>query len=315
MTATPTKLSRNLIEQILHSVGKGGTGIGDDVETQDYDWSVPHNFSDEQMPRLMDIAGSIAGFAAEALGRFLRRELEITAESLCERFGMGVSEEVEAYYVGLEDENESCGAICVPVRTAAKWVRQLLGDSGQDEEAEVALSQLEESLLVDAVSIFAEAVRQSHPSLSNVKAGTRMVREPGMLKVDETDEMCSMALKVKSSDESEKTWIIINAAKLSRISDGDTAESTPVAPEAAAQAMREHVYSMDVCVNAILGSTSLTFGELADLKEHDVVLLDTTVTDSVDVAAEGKSLFTGTPAKSTGKYAVVISELKDRKEQ
>jgi flagellar motor switch protein FliM len=78
--------------------------------------------------------------------------------------------------------------------------------------------------------------------------------------------------------------------------------------EQISQAITGHLQQMPVSVTAQLACTYLTFQELAAIRPCDIVLLDKAVDESVELIVEGRTLFQGRPAKSAGRYAVVITE-------
>ena len=73
------------------------------------------------------------------------------------------------------------------------------------------------------------------------------------------------------------------------------------------RAILDHVQEMKVSVAAQLDSTTLTFEEIMNLQVNDMLLLDKTVDEPIDLIVDGQKLYTGRPAKSAGRYAVTIS--------
>ena len=73
-------------------------------------------------------------------------------------------------------------------------------------------------------------------------------------------------------------------------------------------AMLNHVYEVPILVKAQLDSTVFTFEEIMNLGVGDILLLDKKTDEPIELIVEDRILFRGWPAKSAGKYAVVITE-------
>ncbi len=66
--------------------------------------------------------------------------------------------------------------------------------------------------------------------------------------------------------------------------------------------------ALSVSVTAQLASTVLTFEEIMGLGVDDILLLDKRTNEPVELIVKGRTVFRGRPAKSDGRYAVVITE-------
>ena len=66
---------------------------------------------------------------------------------------------------------------------------------------------------------------------------------------------------------------------------------------------------MPVSITAQLASTVLTLEEALNLEAGDILLLDKKVNEPIELITSGRTALLGRPAKSAGKYAVVITEL------
>jgi flagellar motor switch/type III secretory pathway protein FliN len=68
-----------------------------------------------------------------------------------------------------------------------------------------------------------------------------------------------------------------------------------------------------VPITVQLASAAIGFEEIISLQVDDILLLDKKVDEPVELIVEGKRFLRGRPAKSAGRYAVVITELCDAK--
>ncbi|MCD6392674.1 MAG: FliM/FliN family flagellar motor switch protein, partial [Planctomycetes bacterium] len=124
-----------------------------------------------------------------------------------------------------------------------------------------------------------------------------------------TEEVCKIGLRVKKADSKEATeaYFLILCEKLHHVV-GDRTQAYDSVEEDVADAMLRHVYEIPISVKAQLDSTAFTIEEAMSLGVGDILLLDKKVTDPIDLIVEDRILFRGRPAKSAGKYAVVITE-------
>ena len=72
--------------------------------------------------------------------------------------------------------------------------------------------------------------------------------------------------------------------------------------------MLSHVHNTTVSVTAQLASAMLTFEEILSLQTDDILVLDKSVNEPVELIVKGQAILRGRPAKSGGKHAVVITE-------
>jgi len=66
---------------------------------------------------------------------------------------------------------------------------------------------------------------------------------------------------------------------------------------------------MPVTVNVQIATSTIALQEVMDITVGDVVLLDKRVDEPVELTVEGREFSRGRLAKSSGKYAMVITEI------
>jgi flagellar motor switch/type III secretory pathway protein FliN len=72
---------------------------------------------------------------------------------------------------------------------------------------------------------------------------------------------------------------------------------------------------MPVSITATLASTMLTFEEIINLRPNDILLLGKRIDEPMDLIVDNRIVSHGWPAKSEGRYAVVIAAENDCLEQ
>ena len=65
---------------------------------------------------------------------------------------------------------------------------------------------------------------------------------------------------------------------------------------------------MPVTLTVKLASTAVRFREILELGRGDILLLDKSVDESVELILDGRTAFRGRPARSQNQYAIVITE-------
>jgi len=81
-----------------------------------------------------------------------------------------------------------------------------------------------------------------------------------------------------------------------------------ISPEELSRTLTEHVQQMPVTVTARLASTTLHFEELLDLGRDDILLLDRSLDEAIELLVDSRIVFRGRVARSGGQRAVVITQ-------
>jgi flagellar motor switch protein FliM len=306
------------VEQLLRAVGSQPAGDAAQVDFAEYDWHDPHYFSGEQLARLDSFARSAAQATATKFSDFFRNRYDVKIASITQHFAgeylaeASQGEQSDCSVRFGPAAERPCGLIGMPEQTASAWARQLLGDSESDEESNRALSSLEKSLLLDLTSALIEALSQSNSACSFCVAGD-LVKGPLPIDVPATEEICRISFDVKKADveEDSAAYFVIIPCKDLAPATGKTVPGGEFSVNEISTAILDNLQEVEVTVTAQLDSAKLTFEELMNLQVNDTLLLDKTVAEPIELIVEGKTLFSGRPAKSTGKYAVVVAAVFD----
>ena len=310
-------LGRKRVEQLLRAVGSQPAEDAAQVEFAEYDWHDPHFFNGRQLAKLDGFARSAARAMATKFSDFCRSRHDVTITSITQHFAgeylaeASQGEQSDCSVRFGPTPEHPCGLIGMREQTASAWARQLLGDSESGEESSSALSSLEESLLLDLTSALVEAFSRSNPAFSFCIAGD-LVKGPLPIDVAATEEICRISFDVKKVDADEATvaYFLIPCRELAPAA-GKTVPGGEFSANEISAAILDNLQEVKVTVTAQLDSTKLTFEELVNLQVNDMLLLDKTVGEPIELIVEGKTLFSGRPAKSTGKYAVVVAAVLD----
>lgn len=316
--AVSNNLSNQKIQQLLACIGSSASTDNEQIEAAEYDWRRPNYFSGSQIDELSNFGEELTNQIAEKFALLYQSEFDVTIDSVTQHFASEFlsesSEEKQGdYYLGFGTDREHlCGVVGMPVQTATAWTTQLLGDTESKEEPDKELSALEESLLVDIASALVGAFSTFYDNYDFESAGA-IAREQMPIELEGTAELCKISFNVKkadseNADEMVKAYFLIQCENLKPILEESTEAEGETSAKDTSKAMLGYVHNVPVCVTAQFASTSVTFEEIINLSAGDILLLGKKVNEPIELIVEGRALFHCRPAKSAGKYAVVIIE-------
>ncbi len=313
--ARNNNLSKKKIQQILAALGSGP--IMEDttqIEAAEYNWQQPHCFTHSQLHMLDDFTKKTDKTIAQKFATLCHGDFNVTIVSTTQHFAnelldQAVESEQNDYYLAFgTDEAHPCGLIGIPLKTAFIWATQLLGDTESKEDSRSDLSQLEESLLLDIASAIVEALSDSH-SDCDFQPAKNIVRRLLPLELKGTEELCKITFNVKKSDSDDTEAYLLMLCDALEPVVGKTAQvAGEFSAEDISKAILNHLQQISVSVTAQLASTVLTFDEMMSLQVDDILLLDKAIDKPAEVMVNDQMAFRGRPAKSAGRYAVVITE-------
>jgi len=311
-------LSKEKIQQIIAAVGSKKADTGDQMETTEYNWRQPHYFSSEQRSKLDNFAKESASRISKKFASLYNTDFDVTIASVTEHFAdeflnQSSPHDQNSYYLAFStDKEEPCGLVCIPQQAALAWTTQLLGDAQSEENSDRDLSQLEESLLLDIASALVEALSGSCETCDFHPAGN-VTKKQLPLETAGSEELCKITFNVKKpdSESGSEAYFLILCDKLKPVVGGNAQADNIFSAQDISKATLGHIQQLPVSVTAQLASIVCTFEEIMNLGVDDILLLDKKVDEPVELIVADKTLFRGRPAKSAGKYAVIITELCD----
>ena len=190
------------------------------------------------------------------------------------------------------------------------------------------LTQLEESLVCDLLSALIEAFTQNRLELQPDK---NIIRKLFPLELKGSEELCKITFDMKKAGQEEgdqeegdkekndkekddkvkgdQVYILIQSSKLISVVGKSEQFERGFSADEVSKAILANIQQMPICITAQLDSLVLTLKEIMSIEEGDILLLDKKVNDSIELVARGRTALLGQPAKSTGKYAVVVTKL------
>ncbi|MBW8039369.1 MAG: hypothetical protein FVQ85_05165 [Planctomycetes bacterium] len=307
-------LSKPIVQKILLALGSKPIEVTKRIEATEYDWRQPHYFSINQLNKLDSFTQNVAHTCTENFTQLFHGDFDVTIVSITQHFAnelIDPDNEQSYYYIAFGEIQENpFGLIAIPVQSAITWTTQVLGDTESKEDSNRELSQLEVSLLLDIVSALVEAFSKTYDN-NNLKPAKNIVKDQMPIELQGTEELCKITFSVKkaNSENSPEAYFLIFCENLKPIVEKNVQNSEDFSAQEISKTILDHLQKMLLSVTAQLASTVLTFEEVMSLGAGDILLLDKKIHEPVELIVEGRILFRGQPAKSSGKYAVVITEL------
>ncbi|MHC4644147.1 MAG: FliM/FliN family flagellar motor switch protein [Planctomycetota bacterium] len=315
MQTKAPNLSKEKMNQLLAAIGREPAEDTTQIEAAEYDWRQPHYFTSVQLKRLDDFTKRIGKTIAYKFSTLSPGEFNVKVDSVTQLFADKVLDEAldtkqNDYYMAFGHSQERlCGLIGVPTQSALVWATQLLGDTSIEQDSNRDLSQLEESLLLDTACAIVEGLAGAH-SRSVFLPTKNLVRRLLPLELQGAEELCKITFSVQKAD-SEKTraYLLILSDNLVPIVGKAAQDTGSFSAEDFSNAVLTHLQQVSLSVTGQLATTELALKELMNLGCGDILLLDKRVDEPIELVVEGRAVFCGQPAKSNGKYAVVITAI------
>jgi len=106
----------------------------------------------------------------------------------------------------------------------------------------------------------------------------------------EEEEICQIAFEIRQADseESDRALFVLPCGMLAPLVGKEPPKTAPASAEDLSRILTEHLHRMPVTVTAVLASTRLGFAELLNLQRDDVLLLDKTIDEPVELLLDGR---------------------------
>ena len=315
-SALESRLDRITSEQLLAAIGSDPADQAEQPEAAEHDWHRPQCLSGEQLSRLEAFVVEVAGVIGTKFERFCNAATNVTVSSSTLHFAgellRELSESKDSYLAFGRDPQGPTAFLGVPPETAAAWTQLVLGESEPQGQPEAGLSTLEQSLLLDisnaVVDSLTRALAQQDAQQGQMRSSGLLVTGPPPVQFEKSLEVCKINLEIEVPDTAKsQAYFVIPCDELISVAGYDAQGRSGSDQQDNSAVLLEHLKSMTVSVTARLISTSLSFGQVMNLDCDDIVLLDKTLDEPVDLIIEGRTAFQGRLAKSEGHLAVALT--------
>jgi len=314
MSRLPAHMNSSNFCRLLAAVGSDHAADVMPTEAAKYDWHSPHYFNEDQYNRLAAVMSQVAAAIGAGFSRFFNKELAVAPASIAQHFAgplrdLGVAE--GRYYLMIAaGKDKVCGFLSLTTETALRWVKRLLGDAGSDTNPNQALSALEESLLTDLLSAVTETFLSPLRGNQELRAGDRLIKDEPAVRFEQAQEICMIVFAVTDGESSGKDELLflLPCSMLAPLVGKARQAVQQTSPEELSRTLTEHVQQMPISITARLASTTLSFEELLELHRDDILLLDKSLDEPIELLVADRLVFREHPARSNGRRVVVITQ-------
>jgi len=313
-----SNLKKEKIKQMLFALGSKAATQSSDIECDEYNWNRPHPFSTAQLKRLNDFERRVAQIIGKKFGKICNTDISVKVTSSTQHFAEEIltraftGEKDDYFLVFGTDNQHTFGFVNIPLDTAVIWVTQLLGET-ESKKQDNDLSELEESLLFDLASCIIKAVSIAVPKC-HYQPDEKMARARVPVELEGTEEICDIGLGFEkiNPENNENTQnlgearILIFCDKLEPVIGKSDHGHNKISSQDISKAIIESLKQMSILVSAQISSPVLNFEQLMDLQVGDILLCDKRIDEPIEVNVCGRTVLSGCPARSGGKYAVVV---------
>ncbi len=323
-------LSQNEIDALFSELGTGAVAVEEidekivDKQVKTYDFSRPDKFSKEQLRSLEAIHDSTGRLISNYLNATLRCFVELTVSStegmIYEEFSNSIVWPSILCIVNFSPLN---GKILMEFSNELAFtiIEKLLGGTGEKakENADRELTEIDFTLLKSVVVRMIQLIKEPwsnvielNPSVEAIEANAQLAQIASpkdaialvtyRIVIDEIEGIVNFAIPHYVIEPilpslSAKMWF------------GDSVKREKSSLEI--EGLLSQLHAAEVPVKALVGKSTITVGELLELSQGDILVLDKERDQSFEIFVKDGLKFRGTPGISKNRMAVKITEVID----
>lgn len=281
-----------------------------------FDWREAHYFTPAQQGTLQEALAVLGPAISRGLAHLCGGEFSVEVTQVTQHYTSALLDqysqsEAETLYQAFGTAAQaSLGVIALTLEHARTWVSLLMGAS-EGGEQDTGLSAFERSLLADVTGTVARAwasLGEDHAYEPHTEGVCEVLRVPW----NRVGCVCRIHwVLTKHGEEDAESQIseadfILPCATL-RVLAEKSVRTQQAAPEQLSRAMVDHLQDYPVPVWAEVGQTTLSFQAMMQLRVHDVVVLDRSAHEPIDVVVAGQRAFRAALGKCQGQQAVRVT--------
>ena len=308
------KLTKERIQQLIAAVGSRTTENEENHDYEEYNWFEPHYFNNEHLVKLTELTEIMAMNIREKYVDLCRNQFDVSVISTTQHYASELydktlnDEEKEYFVIFGADKEHLFGLFGMPEQTALTWARQLLGDSEVTEDSEKEFSKLEESLLLDLSYALTKIFSKLFLDNADICLERNLVKQKWPLENQSTEELCKICFNVKKHDSENVStaYFIIPCHKLNSVLGVNTLNSDITNTGDIRRNILDHLGLTQVQVTTQLACSNLSFEDVMNLQVDDIVVLEKTVDEPIELMIGDRAICYGWPGKCSGEYVLKI---------
>lgn len=317
-------LSQNEIDNLLKALSTGELDA-DDYKNNDekqvklYDFARPSKFSKEHLRTLEIIFEHYGRLLYTNLPAYLRKNVQVevmNSEAVAySEFSNALSNPV---ILGIVDFEPLKGNIVIELATNLGYaiIDRMLGGEGNTLEKKRELSEIEIIIIERIMTICVDLMREPWQNVVAIKP--RLIRietNPQFAQIISPQEMIAIVtLNLRIGDVEGLMNICLPYICLEEVMDKlNTKYWFSTMKERDENKYEEAIESLiskaEIPIKAILGSSSISVNDFVNLQKGDIIKLDATVGQELDVFVGNIKKFRALPGSSTDNYAVRVTSV------
>jgi len=317
-------LSQQEIDQLLNNMQTGAT---EGVPTTDmskeavpFDFRLPNRISKNQIRTIRNIhenfAESFSSFLMNKLQSIININVISVDQIYYSEYVLSVSNPACLYTFGIE-HTDIRGILELSTELAFTLVDRLLGGGGGGSKKSKVITPIEQKVLVEVVSRVMKDLRKSWQIIDDFEFSVdRFEPDIDFAQItSQSESVLLVTLELLIGDQSYLMNVCFATyafdSILSKLSNQNTSTIRPVKYHGGISAktiIRQHLAATELGVAVLFGKALLTFKQLMELENGDVIILDKKVGDEVDVRVNQKILFKGSTGNVNGHKAVKVTK-------
>jgi flagellar motor switch protein FliM len=310
-------LTRERLRQLISAAKQHMTAEQAKVDATEYDWQEPHHFRSEELAGLKSFSKRLESRIGTALDGLCQVQFEVTAGSVTQQFTRSLAEKItkempDNYFLTfMTDNDRPSGFITVSTETAVAIVGHVLRDSNITASEDKKLSELEESILTDALGTLIESISTEFEKsgCSPIHKASQFIKGQWPFATLGIEDLTSIDFEIKHADGELQVKLTIFSYLAEPALGMKSGPESEVSDEKTYSAIMQKAHKVPIEVTAQLCSASMTLNDIMSLSSGNVLLLEQKVRDPLKVLFNGRKGFMGYPSQSSGKYAVVIAPI------
>jgi len=318
-------LSQQEIDQLLNNMQSGETAESETSEVNKeavpFDFRLPNRISKNQIRTIRNIHENFAESFSSYLMNKLQSIININVISVDQiyysEYVLSVSNPACLYTFGIE-HTDIKGILELSTDLAFTLVDRLLGGGGENgSKKSKVITPIEQKVLVEVVDRVMKDLRKVWQIIDDFEFSIDKF-EPDIDFAQITSQSESVLLitfEIFIGDQSYLMNVCFATyafdSILSKLSSQNTSTIRPVKYHGGTSAkaiIKQHLAETKLNVSVLFGKALLSFKQIMELKNGDVIILDKKVGEEVDVKINQKVLFKGTTGNVNGHKAVKITK-------
>ena len=320
-------LTSEEVEQLLESFhqGQDETAQVDIIEDEDgrikyYDFKRPNTISREKKRMLYKLVETTAYQLSREISNFLRTTVKVSLNSIEElSFEIFKNTCPELMFLNTVKLSplKGHGCVAMDIGLCLSIVEKSFGGAGKSQHEIRKLTDTEVAILGNIVTIIVDKLGDSWKPFAAMEwRVSDSMMEPRYLNIVADSEvvlLLSFAFNLEYSFGELKICFPVSSMEetLENFFSVDKSGHSAKEDKESAETLRTLVSNAKVIVAGVLDETNITVSDVANLKEGDVLRLDSKITNHIKVTVEGKNKFSGKLGLFSSKKAIQITSLID----